>query len=197
VINPAQALILDSLLTGGAPGTWGCGQGSPGQMLVATGAHVMNLPGTAKRLAASWLAGDASVLSLSVTAQTGDAFHFLFARGPSFVPQVSVNGVWAVPPPVGAYAPLLAIMPPIGVMQVPVQLRNLGGSPVATRYVGQGLCQDSAGSQWLTSPLHLAVLDRNGLPDCNGNGQLDLIDILEGSSPDLNNNLIPDECPGG
>jgi hypothetical protein len=196
-VTNAQALILHSTMQGGAPGSYGCGGGAPGQPLVAIGSSVVNLPGYRKFLGAPWLAGDASPLTLSLGAQPGDAFHFLFARGPNFMPQVSVNGVWAIPPPVGASAPLLGIVPASGSLQVPLQLRDLGGSPVATRYFGQGLCEDMAGAQWLTSPLYVAVLDRDGLPDCNGNGQLDLIDILEGLAPDLNNNLIPDTCPGG
>ena len=197
VVTGAQALILDSTLTAGPAGNFGCWYGSPGQALVATGSSVVNLPGTRKKLTAPWLAGDASALPLSLTAQAGDAFYFLFARGPTFMPQPSVNGVWAVPPPVGAAAPLLGIVPAGGSLQVPLQIRDLGGSPVATRYFGQGHCEDGSGTQWLTSPLHLVVLDRNGLPDCNGNGQLDLVDILEGLAPDTNNNLIPDPCPGG
>jgi hypothetical protein len=197
VITDAQALILDSALTAGNAGNFGCWKGGPGQQLVASGSSVVNLQGTRKKLAAPWLAGDASALPLSLTAQAGDAFHFLFARGPGFMPQPSVNGVWAVPPPVGAAAPLLGIVAAGGTLQVPLQIRDLGGSPVATRYFGQGHCEDGSGTQWLTSPLHVVVLDRNGLPDCNGNGQLDLVDILEGLAPDTNNNLIPDPCPGG
>lgn len=32
------------------------------------------------------------------------------------------------------------------------------------------------------------------LPDCNGNGQADDLDILDGDSLDVNDNVIPDEC---
>ena len=41
--------------------------------------------------------------------------------------------------------------------------------------------------------LFLAVY-QGPLDDCNGNGVLDLTDILLGTSPDQNNNGIPDEC---
>jgi len=34
-------------------------------------------------------------------------------------------------------------------------------------------------------------------PDCNGNGQLDYVDIVTGTSLDLNENGIPDECETG
>ena len=38
------------------------------------------------------------------------------------------------------------------------------------------------------------LLHQNGSIDCNGNGQLDTCDILDGISADLDNNFVPDEC---
>lgn len=43
----------------------------------------------------------------------------------------------------------------------------------------------------------LVVIDRNSLPDCNGNGVNDFVEVLEGTAADANDNLIPDGCPGG
>jgi len=197
VVNGAQTWILDSTLTPGQPGNFGCWLGSAGQTIVNNGSSVANLPGSRKKLAAPWLAPDISILTLDLTALDGDAFHYLAARGPAFFPQPSFKGVWAVPPPVGAGFPFLGLVPAGGKLSVPLQIRNLGGSPVVTRSFTQGYCVDPTGATWLTSPLHLAILDRDGLPDCNGNGQLDLVDILEGLAPDNNHNLIPDTCPGG
>lgn len=51
----------------------------------------------------------------------------------------------------------------------------------------------------LTTPVAIAVADSEGVPpeDCNGNGIPDDIEVLEGLSPDVNGNLIPDVCELG
>jgi hypothetical protein len=46
----------------------------------------------------------------------------------------------------------------------------------------------------LSRPSTCAVTDFRGFSDCNGNGTLDLCDIADGASPDVNGNGIPDEC---
>jgi hypothetical protein len=43
----------------------------------------------------------------------------------------------------------------------------------------------------------LLLIDRDSLPDCNGNGVNDFVEVVEGTTPDANRNLIPDGCPGG
>jgi hypothetical protein len=63
------------------------------------------------------------------------------------------------------------------------------------------LCVQSAvrnsGSVWLGSQASLLLLDRDSGPDCNGNGVNDFVDVVLGTVPDANHNLIPDSCPGG
>jgi hypothetical protein len=39
-----------------------------------------------------------------------------------------------------------------------------------------------------------ATIDPTSFVDCNGNGEDDAIDLLNGTSPDVNGNGVPDEC---
>src|SRR5204862_534062 len=53
---------------------------------------------------------------------------------------------------------------------------------------------DLFGKAWLGCPMHTVLLDREALPDCNGNQQSDLADVFLGTSADCGPNLVPDEC---
>lgn len=69
------------------------------------------------------------------------------------------------------------------------------GSLYQKRFV-QAAARNS-GSVWLGSQASLLLLDRDSGPDCNGNGVSDYVDVILGTVPDANHNLIPDSCPGG
>jgi hypothetical protein len=84
------------------------------------------------------------------------------------------------------------IVPASGTLIVPIPLADLH-TPGAVQYL-QGYCIDSAGQVYITSALHVAVLDRAGAPDCNGNGTQDILETFEGLAPDCDHDFVPDPC---
>jgi hypothetical protein len=59
----------------------------------------------------------------------------------------------------------------------------------------QGWCYDAANKAYLTGSVQVELFDAASGPDCNANGLNDYLDVLYGG--DINQNTIPDGCPGG
>jgi hypothetical protein len=71
------------------------------------------------------------------------------------------------------------------------------GAQAFRRYSMQALCIDPSGAKRTSNALEVLHLNRTVGPDCNGNGINDIVEIFEGTTPDANNNFVPDGCPGG
>jgi len=59
----------------------------------------------------------------------------------------------------------------------------------------QGYVLEPGGATVLGNPMHTLSLNWNSLPDCNGNGIQDYAEVIAGVTPDLDHDLIPDDCP--
>jgi len=142
------------------------------------------------------LQGDASSWSVSFHGAGADR-PFLFA---STTPNTKV---WL--PFHGAWLTLrAALLPPAtlgqadgnGTLNATAPCPDLPAGSLYQRRFAQIVVR-GGGQAYLGSGAVLYVLDRQSGPDCNGNGTSDFVDVIEGTSPDANHNLIPDSCPGG
>jgi hypothetical protein len=178
------------------PGGYGSGGAGPTGPLFVGGAPIA-LAGPARQLIVSpVIQADLSLWSISYTGAPGEQALLLSSLEPAHVLAPAFHGAWLV-----RRAQLLPIQP-LGITGATGSLATslaTGDLPAGTLY--RKLCVQTAarnsGSAWLGSQASLLLLDRDSGPDCNGNGVNDFIDVILGTVPDANHNLIPDSCPGG
>ncbi|MCK6445644.1 MAG: hypothetical protein L6Q99_04565 [Planctomycetes bacterium] len=129
--------------------------------------------------------------TLTVEGVPGDRVFLASSFTSGYVPLSSYFGVWLVPYPSYVTKQPLGVVPPSGVLTVPITSFEVpsGAARVMHR---QGLVLAANGA-WLASPIHQLVLDRQSGPDCDSNGSADLVDQLEGA-PDCNSNFVLDAC---
>ncbi len=72
---------------------------------------------------------------------------------------------------------------------------DLWGSPAAGRPINS-FGEDARGELYICTTGYIYKIVPATLPDCNDNGIADGCDIADGTSHDLNNNNVPDECEG-
>lgn len=184
--------LLACTEVGGAGGHGLDSDGQPGVPRTGPGIAVEH-PGASRWVAGPRIARDAASAAITFHGTQGDSvleqgssaldFHlFPGATGFRFI----------LPPLTDLTTP--AVIPAAG---------SVGGSLPAPDVVAPGLgtvlytqmSATSASSETLLgNALDVVVLDRGGLPDCNGDGVLDYFDIQEGTSQDCDGNLVPDEC---
>jgi len=105
-----------------------------------------------------------------------------------------LHGVWLVPQPgFGTFAPM-GIVPPSGTLVLQLPIADLVAPTNQALLYLQGYCMDSMGQVYLTSALHVQVLNRAAAPDCNGNAVNDILDTFEALAPDCDHDLVPDAC---
>jgi hypothetical protein len=133
---------------------------------------------------------------VNISGLPGDRIYFPSSRKHGSVFAPNLFGVWLIDLPTGPGA-LLGVVPTSGTLaalragpDVPSQLTH-------RTIISQVAAVDAAGKRILGPATMRIVLNRDAGPDCNGNGVQDFVEIIEGLVPDLNNNLIPDTCPGG
>jgi hypothetical protein len=193
-LNGAQAKLLENTYTGGAGGVcivFPNHNGPAGQAIVNNGGFLKFLLGSARRLESAPIAGDASSLSLTVHGELGDRVFLHFARVPGFLYVPAFNGTWLIPFSGFLGSVPAGVIPASGTLTLAVPVADLPASRLA---VLQAHINASSGDSYLTNAVHVALLDRAAQPDCNGNGSLDYVDLIEGSAGDCNVNLRPDTC---
>ncbi|HTF90181.1 MAG TPA: right-handed parallel beta-helix repeat-containing protein [Planctomycetota bacterium] len=188
-----QVDLLGNTFVGGAPGHefhFG-GIALPGAPSIIQGiSHFY--PATARTFTASAAASDQTNLSITVRGMPGDRVYVIASQVLTFIPYPGLLGVMLAPAFVRPQ--VLGVIPPSGNLVVQLPLADVPLPQAVARYSFQGLIVDSAGVALLGSPLQLALFNRASLPDCNGNGVQDFLDLIEGTAGDCNNNLQIDTC---
>lgn len=195
-ISGTTAFVLDSTILGGAAGDSiipPTEPGEPGEPVSGDGT-VNTLAGEARRVSASALQADAELLDVHFEGVPGDRAYLVRSQTTSFAFAPTQSGVWLVSRPAMLAAVPLGVVPASGVLDVTVKTRDLPNGSGAARDFFQGLAFDAAGATILAGALHLAVLDRASTPDCNANGSVDWLDVIEGTVPDCQPDLLPDGC---
>jgi hypothetical protein len=190
----SQAQVLDVTLQPAGQGYSTCGSawfGPAGVPIRNTGGIVFTIPGTHRTLRTLAFASDASNTHITVTGQSGDRFYMARSFDMGFSFENAFHGAWMLSPTARAVA--RATIPASGVLTMQVQTTDVSGDP--RLMVLQGWCFDAANHPFLTGPVHVELFDAAGGPDCDANGFNDYLDVLSGN--DVNQNSIPDSCPGG
>ena len=192
-VGPAKLLDVASL--GGPSGYfWPPARpGVPGVAYAGPGIYT-GLPGIARTLSTPRIAGDGLPVSVGVSGVPGE--QVLCAASAislfTFVPPFS--GTWLIDgTDYGRRANFLGTISGSGSSNFSFTTAALLWPEVARRTTMQ--CQLLAsGQKTLSDPALQVLIDRASAPDCNGNGVNDFVDLVQGTSLDLNANLIPDEC---
>jgi hypothetical protein len=194
VDSAARAGLLDNTCLGGAGGiATGCANsnGLSGPGVGGPGLSIQ-YPGAARALQSYRLVFDHSILAVEVTGEPGDEVWIRIGAQPEFSIQASIPGVQLVQNGRVPVQPS-GVIPSTGKLQVSLGPLALLAEPGRVLFM-QGFGHDVFASPWLGSPMHALVLDVESIPDCNGNQQSDLYDVLLGFSIDCGQNLVPDEC---
>lgn len=133
--------------------------------------------------------------TLEFIAEPGDLGILIAGLAPSPLYTLACGGL-----AVTANLPTLVVLPPLDANGDLNFSLTPGPSPAGfevEQIFLQGVFIDAGGTCQLGQP-HVPTLFRctplPGEPDCNGNGLRDLCDVASGSSEDVNQNGIPDEC---
>lgn len=191
----AQVRLLDCDTTGGAGGIcYSCptnganGAGSTGPGSVAI------VAGVARALFAATTASERSLWSVTATGVPGDVVRIAYSSAPSFGIPNPPAGALLVPSGSPELRSIAAVIPASGVLVIPVRVGRIAEPDAGRFQFLQGLITDSSGTAWYGSPLHRFTFDREGESDCNANNLLDVLEVIEGASPDVDHNLVPDAC---
>lgn len=192
----SQAQVLDSSWTGGTPGVAPVFPGNTGSAGVAQGGlGTLNpISGSARRFTWESVVDDTATMNLQVEGEPGDRVFWTQSDRTAYRFNPAVKGVWLVPFPTDLPFMPMGVIPPSGTLTIPVDPPDVQGSNSAWLFHGQGYILDSSDQPFVSSGRPLLVLDRMGLPDCNTNGVLDILDAIEGTVADCDANLRPDAC---
>jgi hypothetical protein len=190
----AQAQLLDNTYLGGqggsghcCPGVAGCPESGAGIFKYHTGpARVLAAPGV--------LLSEGQRAPVQLTGLPGDRLFLAQSNAPAWQVPSPKAGIWLVPQPQYFAWPPKLVLPGGGSAAFPLRAPGVKTQrPYKTTYY-QGYVQGAAGNSILAGPLHVVSLNRQAQPDCNGNGLIDYLDVIEGGMADCNNNLLPDAC---
>lgn len=192
-VGPAR--LLGNTMTGGAPGSVGLYAlyGLPGQPISGSGLIIQH-PGNARTLRAARVASDNSTVSLTITGIPGEQILFCDSFVANFAIVPYLVGTWLVKAPAFfGRRDFLGVQSSSGSTVLPFLSADLVSSSAAWTTI-ECLSLGAPGTAALSDPELQVLIQRAAPPDCNGNGVNDFLDVLEGTSPDINSNLVPDEC---
>ncbi|MFT7667829.1 MAG: hypothetical protein ACI8X5_000514 [Planctomycetota bacterium] len=158
-----------------------------------SGAGTINqLSGAARSALTDTVASWASPGDLVFAGSTGDGLWALTSLAPKFRWLLPI-GVQlldvAFPLPTQS-----GVLPASGNLMVPLDFSAIAAPLSPAPVAIQGLAVGQ-GSRWLSGVRHLLPLDPVTGPDCNNNGINDYLEIIAGTRADIDENLVPDECP--
>lgn len=188
VVADASSVLhhKDSFLEGGLGGP-------PGPAI--TGLGVENpIPGLAPELQIDPLMGWSAPSDATILGEVGDRVFLLSSFDP--------KNRWLLPLGVQHLTVSLPLPPMVGVvggsgsLVAPPNFSHLSVSLAPGPVAVQAFSLAADGKRHLSGVRHVLAFDEVSLPDCNGNGVNDYVDILTGASADADQNLIPDECGG-
>jgi hypothetical protein len=184
---------LDNSLAGG-PGGATSTPGQPGVPLVNNGGTYNALAGRARLADAELVLEDTTSNALSLAGEPGDKVWVASAARPSFQLAPFLSGWWLVPLPARLPMAPLGTIAGTGTLSTALPTPSVTASSAARLGWHQVYAIDAVDSAWIAAPFHQLVLNRDGQPDCDGNGVLDYLDALEDPSRDCNGNLLIDAC---
>ncbi len=179
----------------GSMAGWGVGNGLPGQPLAGPGTTEA-LPGPIPVLLAPRMAVAGATASLVMGNVVGDEVRVARRPRSDFRYWPLAGGVWLLPFP----SPLAlipdAIVPPQGTAFLDLALPSVT-SRAALLHL-QTHHTPLAGPPRVSPGRVVVLIDPTPVPgqDCNGNGVLDLVDLLLGNGQDFDGNLLLDSCLG-
>jgi hypothetical protein len=193
-VTEAQVQLLDSTLTPGGGGWSSCGPFSPpGNAINNHGGIITTLPGTRRKLTSARLASDAGPLAIALSGQPGDKVWLMSAYQPAHI-ILPALGTWTVVRPTFVTQVPLGIVPAGGTLNANVPVHLLpAGAPQGTLFA-QALVVDTMGKAFVSSPLHVGVVDAAGGPDCNASQINDFVELFALGAPDCDKNLEIDSC---
>ena len=161
------------------------------------GGPVNSIPGPARTaVIGPTVRGDAAQWSVSFQGKALDR-PFLFASySPNTQSYLPFHGAWLTLRAAMLQPQTLPQANASGASSATLPTPDLPAGSLYERRFSQIVVRGQ-GQVYLGSGAALFLLDRQSGPDCNGNGTSDFLDVIEGTSPDMNQNLIPDSCPGG
>lgn len=191
----AQAQLADNIYTGGLHGESFIDPMDDGvDGLPTTGGGIFNfLPVAARRFSAPTIVSESAPLSIQVAGETGDmAFAFESATA-AWNLSAKFAGMWLVPAATHFARGDATRIGPSGAATIVRTMPGVTTAPAGRIRWIQGVVLGPSGSL-LATPLHVLVLDRAALPDCDGNGVIDWLDLTEGTSGDCDRDLASDAC---
>jgi hypothetical protein len=195
-VDSAQARILDVELLGGEGGFnynySSSNKGVPGVPTSGNGAFFM-LPAESVALSTATVVSDEDRLVLEVSGEPEQEVWLFVSRRSDLRWQEGMSGFAAFPNGTRTTQLPIGKIPWTGTLLAEVPgLEPLGGA--GPMWI-QAMTRSPQGEYVFSDPRVAVVLDAATLtPDCNGNGKLDLCDILSGTSQDLDRTWVPDEC---
>ena len=150
------------------------------------------IPGMARSLDCGALMDWSAPSDGTFLGQAGEVVYFLSSLNPKYR--------WLIPLGVQQLTVTLPLAPPAGVVTGAgslVRPFDFSGMPLSSApgpVAVQGFSLSSDGKRHLSGVRHILALDSASAPDCNQNGINDYLDILNGTSSDDDDNLLPDEC---
>lgn len=138
---------------------------------------------------------DASTIVMTTKGAPGDRVHLARSDATDFRPvSAPTTGVLLLASPVALNAGALGTIPGSGTLNIPLTFSDVALPLSAIVRYHQGRVWPSSGGSRLGTPFHVLVLDRQALPDCNGNGINDYVDVIQTPASDCIRDLIPDSC---
>jgi hypothetical protein len=193
-LTSTQVQLLGASLLPGAGGWNSCGPNAPpGLSIDNHGGIVTNLPGTPRVLEGPRLASDEAALAVTIRGVPGDRVWLMSAYTPAhlFLPGL---GIWTVKRP--TFVPLapLGTIPANGSLAANVPVHALPAGATQGTLFAQALVIDAAGKGFLSSALHVGVVDADAAPDCDGSQVNDFVELFTLAAADCNKNLEIDTC---
>lgn len=191
----AQAKLADNEYTGGPRGEALPGPqnaGDDGLPFSGGGVYVFH-PVASRRLSAPAIVSESAALAIVAQGEPGDSVFAIDASNAAWVLSAKFAGPWLVPVPTFLARSDAVRIGASGSATLVRTMPDVVSAPAGRVRWIQGAVVGPAGNL-LATPLHVLVLDRAGQPDCDGNGLLDWLDLLEGVSADCDGDLASDAC---
>jgi hypothetical protein len=149
--------------------------------------------GAFRSIAADAVRPDGGTLVLDLVGLPGDEVHVAQTTSAAWTPLPAFSDVWLL------FLPQVPPAPQGVVGAGGTGTASLAGFDVApcafadVVFYQAEVVESGSGATTLTNPLAVLTLDGFGI-DCDGNGVHDLVDVLLGTVPDADGDLVPDGC---
>lgn len=192
VLGGASSTAINCSIQGGLNELATCWPG--GNAPAVVGCCLQTPLGTGRTVTASAVAGDRRRLAVEIRGLPGDLVWLLASDAPAFEAAPSLSGTWLIERPTWLPAAPLGVVPGSGLLATEIELPTIAPGSVVQEFYLQVLARSTQGQLVLGSSRGLALLETHSAPDCDGDGVQDFLATIDGSTPDANENLVPDAC---